>query len=62
MYSVFIYANRRMKPVEIVLRREGRGREKTIEGVNLTKIYHKHICKYHNVSSAQLFYANKNPL
>jgi hypothetical protein len=21
-----------------------------IEGVNLTKVYYKHICKYHNVS------------
>jgi hypothetical protein len=32
-----------------------------MEGVNLIKIYYKHICKCHNVSSppAQLLYANK---
>jgi hypothetical protein len=28
MYFVFIYENRRMKPVEIALRREGAKREK----------------------------------
>jgi hypothetical protein len=49
MYFVSIYENRRMKPVEIVLRREG-GRGRTIEGVNPTKIYCKHVCKYYNVS------------
>jgi hypothetical protein len=37
-----------MQPVEIVLRGGGGGR--TMEGVNLTKIYYKQICKYHNVS------------
>jgi hypothetical protein len=30
-----------------------------MEGVNLTKIYFKQICKYHNVSPIQLLYANK---
>jgi deoxyadenosine/deoxycytidine kinase len=44
MYFVFIYENRRMKTVEIVLRR---GR--TMEGINPNKIYFKHICKYYNV-------------
>jgi hypothetical protein len=35
-----------MKPVEIVLRRQrGVKREK-----DLTKLYCKHICKYHNIS------------
>jgi hypothetical protein len=48
MYFVSIYENRRMKPVEIVLRRE-RGK-RTIEGVNPTKIYCKDVCKYYNVS------------
>jgi hypothetical protein len=43
-----------MKHFEIVLRR---GR--MMEGVNLTKIYSKHICKYHIVSPVQLLYANK---
>jgi hypothetical protein len=42
MCFVSIYENRSMKPVEIVLRREGKK-----EGVNLTKIYCKHICKCH---------------
>jgi hypothetical protein len=30
-----------------------------MEEVNLTKIYCKHICKYHKVSPVQLLYANK---
>jgi hypothetical protein len=42
MCFVCIYENRRMQPVEIVLRREKGGRRKTMEGVNLTKIY----CNY----------------
>jgi hypothetical protein len=29
------------------------------EGINLAKIYGKHICKYHNVSSCTILYANK---
>jgi hypothetical protein len=45
-----IYENRRMKPVEIVLRRGKRGRGRMMERVNLIKIYCKHICRYHNVS------------
>jgi hypothetical protein len=62
MYFVFVYENRRMKPVEIVLGRGGRERRggRAMEGVNLTKIYCKHICKYHHVSPVQLLYANKN--
>jgi hypothetical protein len=48
MCFVFIYENRRMKPVEIVLR--GGGKSRMIEGIYLTKIYFKHIYKYHNVS------------
>jgi hypothetical protein len=50
MYFVSIYENRGMKPI-IVLRMGGEsGRGRTMEGVNLTKIYCKHIYKYHNVS------------
>jgi hypothetical protein len=45
-----IYENRRMKSLEIVLRREKGRRRRTMEGVNSTKIYCKHICKYQNVS------------
>jgi hypothetical protein len=44
-----------MKPVDTCSNKEeerGRGRTK---GVNATKIYFKHICKYHNVSHLQLF-------
>jgi hypothetical protein len=44
----FIFC-RRVKPVEIVLRRGKRGR-RTMEGVNPTKIHFKDICKCHNVS------------
>jgi hypothetical protein len=36
----------KMKPVEIILR----GRRENMEGIKLTKIYCKHICKFHNVS------------
>jgi hypothetical protein len=46
MYFVFICENRRMKPVENVLR-EGRGKRENDGG---GKSYCKHICKYHNVS------------
>jgi hypothetical protein len=41
MYFVSIHANRRMKPIKIVLRSGERGRGKEMEGVNLTKIYSK---------------------
>jgi hypothetical protein len=58
MYFGFIDENRRMKPVEIVLGREGEG-GRTMEGVNVIKIYCKHICKYHNASTVQLLDANK---
>jgi hypothetical protein len=58
MYFVSIYENRRMKPVEIVLRR-GEGGRGRMEGGNPTKVYFKHICKYCNVSPIKLLYANK---
>jgi hypothetical protein len=48
MYFISIYGNRGMKPVEIVLRMGG-GKGRMMEGVNLTKIYCKHKCKYDNV-------------
>jgi hypothetical protein len=41
--------NRRMKPVEIVLRREEGGKKENGR-VNPTKIYFKHIYNYHSVS------------
>jgi hypothetical protein len=56
MYFVSIYENRRMKTCWNCSKRGG-SRERTMEGVNLSKIYCKHICKYHNV---QLLYVNKN--
>jgi hypothetical protein len=37
LYFIFIYENRRMKPVENVLREGAKGRN--MEGVNITKIY-----------------------
>jgi hypothetical protein len=45
---VFIYKSKRRKPVEIVLRkvREEQGED---EGMNLTKIHCKHICKHNSV-------------
>jgi hypothetical protein len=51
MCFVSMYENRRVKPVEIVLRREEGGSRQKIEGINPTKIYCKHICKYHSVST-----------
>jgi hypothetical protein len=45
---VYVYKNRSMKPVEIVLRRGRKKREN--DGGGKSKIYCKHICKYHNVS------------
>jgi hypothetical protein len=48
MYFVYVYENRTMTPVEIVLRR-GAVRENDGE-VNLIKIYRKYICEYHNES------------
>jgi hypothetical protein len=45
-----MYENRIMKPVEIVLRMGKDRRGRMMEEVNLTKIYFKHIYKYHNVS------------
>jgi hypothetical protein len=48
-----------MKPVEMVLRRGEGGRRKMIEEVNPTKIYFKHIWKYHNVFPIQLLHDNK---
>jgi hypothetical protein len=37
MYLLFIYENRRMKPVEIVLRRAEGERWRAVEEVNLAK-------------------------
>jgi hypothetical protein len=50
MYFVFIYENRRMKLGDIVLRSGEGGKGRKMEGLNLTKICYKHICKCHNVS------------
>jgi hypothetical protein len=48
-----------MKTAEVVLRRV-RGRKKENDGgVNSTKIYFKHICKYLIVSPVQLLHVNK---
>jgi hypothetical protein len=53
-----IYKNRRVKPVQIVLRRGGGGKREN-DGRGKSKIYCKHKCKYHNVSPVQILYANK---
>jgi hypothetical protein len=50
MYFISIYENRRLKTVEIVLRWKGRGRRRTKEEVDITKIYYKYLCKYYIVS------------
>jgi hypothetical protein len=40
-----------VNPIEIVLLKTGRegGKGRMMEWVNISKIYCKHICKYHNV-------------
>jgi hypothetical protein len=48
-----------MKPIEIVLIQGELGKGRTMYGVSLTRIYCKHICKYHNVSLVQILYASK---
>jgi hypothetical protein len=47
MYFVYVYENRTMKPVEIVLRGR-RGMREYDGGVNIIKIHCKLICNYHN--------------
>jgi hypothetical protein len=49
IYFVFIYENRRMKSVEIVLRREWGGEEGE-RWRDSSKVYYRRICKYQNVS------------
>jgi hypothetical protein len=48
VYFVYMYENRTMKTVEIVLRRGGIW--ETDGGVNIIKIYCKHIRKCHSES------------
>jgi hypothetical protein len=58
MCFVFIYENRRMKPVAIVLRRGEVGRGRIMEGISLTKIY---LSTYVNITvypPVQILYAN----
>jgi hypothetical protein len=50
---VYVYKNRSMKPVEIVLRRGRKKREN--DGGGKSKIYCKHICKYHIVPLRNYF-------
>jgi hypothetical protein len=45
---LFIYKNKRMKSVKIVLRRRVKGKREN-NGGGKSKIHSKHICKYHNV-------------
>jgi hypothetical protein len=47
MYFVYLYKNKTMKPVKIVLRRVRAG-GRMMEWMNLIKTYCKHICKCHN--------------
>jgi hypothetical protein len=49
MHFVFIYENRRVNPVEMVFKKGERGMREN-DGGGKSKIYYKHICKYHIVS------------
>jgi hypothetical protein len=44
-----MYENGKMRPVETLLRMGGGKIKENIGEVNLTKIYYKYFCKYHNV-------------
>jgi hypothetical protein len=48
-----------MKPVEIVLRSEGRGRGRLMENTNPTKIFSNTYANITMYSPVQLLYANK---
>jgi hypothetical protein len=54
MYFVFIYENRRIKSVEIVLRTGG-GEKRENDGRGKSKICCKHTCKYFSVSSVKCY-------
>jgi hypothetical protein len=59
MYFVSIYESRITKPVEIVLRRGRKGRGRTMEAINLTKI---HVSTYVCITMyppVQLSYASR---
>jgi hypothetical protein len=49
MYFVFMYENRTMNSVEIILRKGGGGMRENDREVNLIKTCCNHIYKYHNV-------------
>jgi hypothetical protein len=60
VYFIYLFANRTMNPVEIVLRRGYKERGRMMEGLSLTQIHCKHIWKCHNETHAvRLMYANK---
>jgi hypothetical protein len=52
--GVILYSykeNLGMQSIEIVLRSGEKGGGRTMEGINLNKIYYKNLCKHHSVSS-----------
>jgi hypothetical protein len=61
MYFVFIYENRRMKPVVIVLRSRGRWGGRIMEEVNLRYIVSTHV-NIRMYLPIQLSYATKNEI
>jgi hypothetical protein len=44
-----MYENEKMRPAETILGMGGRGKKRTVEGVNSITIYCKNFCKCHNV-------------
>jgi hypothetical protein len=53
-----MYENGKMRPIETIVRMGGGRIKENDGGVNLTKIYSKHLCKCHNVSPVQQLYDN----
>jgi hypothetical protein len=53
-YLVYTYESGTLKPVKVILRSEGRGRGRTMEGMNQTEVQHMYIWKCHNEISCKM--------
>jgi hypothetical protein len=61
MYSVFMYENRMMKPVEIGRWGRGSGWGRKMEGITLIKIYYIHIShKFSHIITNDRSFSLKN--
>jgi hypothetical protein len=49
MELLCIHIGKRMRSIKIFIRKDRGWKRENDGGVNLTKLYFKHICRYHNV-------------